>query len=82
MYLHFEAPHHVVELLGQLAERVRAQADLLAAGKDFTGRLGDFGDVRIVSEGKLWEADAALKRPDLLEMTEKLGRKLVEEFDR
>jgi hypothetical protein len=48
----------------------------------YLGWMGDFGDVRIVSEGMLWEADAALKRPDLLEMTEKLGRQLKEEFDK
>ena len=48
----------------------------------YLGRMGDFGEVRIVSEGRLCEADAALKRPDLLKLTEKLGRQLKEEFDR
>jgi multimeric flavodoxin WrbA len=44
----------------------------------YLGWMGDFGDVKIVSEGRLWEADAASKRADLLEMTEKLGQQLVE----
>ena len=43
--------------------------------------MGDFGEIKIVSEGKLWEADAALKRPDLLEKNEELGKQLVEELN-
>lgn len=42
--------------------------------------MGDFGDIKIVSEGKLRKADAASKRPDLLEMTENIGQQLVEEL--
>lgn len=42
--------------------------------------MGDFGEIRIVSEARLSKADAASKRPDLLEMTEQLGRQLVDEL--
>ena len=42
--------------------------------------MGDFGDIKIVSEGKLGKADAASKRPDLLETTENIGRLLVDEL--
>lgn len=42
--------------------------------------MGDFGDIKIVSESQLSKADAASKRPDLIETTENIGRQLVDEL--
>ena len=42
--------------------------------------MGDFGDIKIIAESRLGKADAASKRSDLLETTEKIGQQLVEEF--
>jgi multimeric flavodoxin WrbA len=47
----------------------------------YLGWMGDFGEVKIIAEGELNEADAASNRPDLLKITEELGRKLVEELE-
>jgi multimeric flavodoxin WrbA len=42
--------------------------------------MGDFGNIKIVSESKLSKADDASKRTDLLEMTEDIGGQLVVEL--
>lgn len=42
--------------------------------------MGDFGEIKIVSEAKLIKADDASKRPDLLEKTRQLGQQLVDEL--
>lgn len=42
--------------------------------------MGDFGDIKIVSECELSKADAVLKRPDLLETAENIGQQLVDEL--
>lgn len=43
--------------------------------------MGDFGEIAIVSESNLSEAEAASNRPDLLEKTETIGRQMVTELE-
>lgn len=47
----------------------------------YFGWMGDFGEVKIIAEGELKEADAASNRPDLLKITEELGRRLVKDLE-
>jgi len=53
----------------------RHEAEKLAS---YLAWMGDFGDVTIISEGRLGPADAAAARPDLLARAEQLGRGLAE----
>jgi multimeric flavodoxin WrbA len=46
----------------------------------YLGWMGDFGAVRVISEGNLGPSDAASRRTDLLASAEDLGRALVEEL--
>ncbi|MCP5107897.1 MAG: flavodoxin family protein [bacterium] len=42
--------------------------------------MGDFGEIRILSQSNLLETGAASKRPDLLEKAKETGRQLAEEL--
>ena len=46
----------------------------------YLGWMGDFGDVRVMSEGNLGPADAVSQRDGLLGAAEQLGRNLAEEM--
>jgi len=64
----------IVTYEDQPRDDYRREAEKLAA---YIGWMGDFGEVRIVSEGLLGPAGAAEGRPDLLAAAEQLGRELV-----
>lgn len=51
----------------------RQQAGILAS---YLGWMGDFGEVEIMSEGKLGPADAARNRGDLVRAAGELGKRL------
>jgi len=64
----------IVTYEDQPRDDYRREAAKLAS---YLGWMGDFGGVRIVSEGLLGPAGAAASRPELLAAAEQLGRELV-----
>jgi hypothetical protein len=61
----------------------KQREDYLRVGKVLAGYLawfGDFGEVEVISEGRLGPADSASKRPDLLDKARVTGRRLVQEL--
>ena len=66
----------IVTYEAQPSDGYRREAEKLAG---YLGWMGDFGDVRIMSEGRLGPAGAAEGRPELLAGAEALGRELVQD---
>jgi len=56
-------------------EDYRHEAEKLAY---YLSWMGDFGQVELISEGRLGPADAVSGRPDLLQRAEAIGRRLVQ----